>query len=155
VLPCWASLIDSMKASMRACQSVGAPFRSGRRLNRDSTHQCSTPIAAKPPNLVKRGCWERSGRTISSISIWPREGDSTIVLGGSVTAWGERFLSAVEREVHEAALPLARESADIVIGEAGEFASSLGSSALVLQRGVELLKVPKKSLSVRVQAGGN
>jgi predicted NBD/HSP70 family sugar kinase len=80
---------------------------------------------------------------------------SAVVLGGPTTVWGAPFLRQIELEINESALPPARDAVTIVIGEAGELAAPLGASALVLQRASELLVRPRKSSTVRVQAGGN
>jgi glucokinase-like ROK family protein len=79
---------------------------------------------------------------------------AAVVLGGPTAEWGDPLLRAIEREVDRSALPLARQATAIVIGQAGDLATPLGASALVLQRAAELLTRVPRTPATRIQAGG-
>lgn len=74
-----------------------------------------------------------------------------VVLGGPTSEWGDPLIRAIEREVDRWALPLAREAVSIVIGQAGDDATALGASALVLQQASELLAQPVPALALRME----
>lgn len=74
-----------------------------------------------------------------------------VVLGGPTSGWGKPLLTAIEREVDRWALPLARQAVTIVIGQAGDDATALGASALVLQQASDLLAQSPPSLAFRIE----
>ena len=74
-----------------------------------------------------------------------------VVLGGPTSGWGDPLLRAIEREVDRWALPLARQAVAIVIGQAGDDATTLGASALVLQQASDLLAQPPPAMALRME----
>ena len=65
-----------------------------------------------------------------------------VVLGGPTAEWGHVLIEAIERELDNRTLPLARRPVRVLVGKARHQAAPLGAAALVLKQAGEIMASP-------------